>query len=338
MSFARLLADGAQEAVTLIPLLFALGVAPAHAQLPRTAVAQAVAQAVAPATVPASQATLAASANAPGVASSADTTPVATKASATDFDAARLTTKADPSLLTPVTGIPMLTPSAGTPMPTLIAQHVVIELADGEARLRTTSVFRNDTDAPISARYVLPLTSAVTLRGVDDEEGSTEPSTDETLAAGDHGCGGDAPDDLQSADAEEFIEAGEPDPRGQQTGVLWLEPGDEITLVATRPADVFRRDARRRVVIALPPAPAGQPAPQFSAEIDVDAPQPIVALGSATHGGEVDGLGGSRARLFIPNGKVYEARFLSVDLELGTVQQETGRRWGNEDRLPIAAR
>ena len=78
--------------------------------------------------------------------------------------------------------------------------------------------------------------------------------------------------------------------------------------------------------------------PEFSAEVEVGANQPIVALGSATHGGDVDGLGGSTARLFIPNGRVYEARFLSVDLELGTVTQEVARHWGNEDRLPIAVR
>lgn len=276
MSFVRLLADGASEAVALIPLLFTLGVTPAHAHLPRTAAAQAVARTV-------------------------ESTP-------------------EQSVLLPVSG-------AG--LPTLVAQHVVLELVDQEARLRTTSVFRNETNAPISARYVLPLASAVTLHGVDDED---------DVAAEDEGCGGGPADDQQSADAAQFIEAGEVDPRDQQSGVLWLEPGDEITLVSVRPADVFRRDARRRVVLALPPPPAGQPAPQFSAEIDVDAPQPIIALGSATHGGEVDGLGGSRARLFIPNGKVYEARFLSVDLELGTAPEQTGLHWGNEDRLPIAAR
>jgi hypothetical protein len=214
---------------------------------------------------------------------------------------------------------------------------MVLDLADGGARLRTTSVFRNDTGAPIAARYVLPLAGAVTLRGVDDDAGA-----EAALDAIAPDCGGDADNNTDEsdlpADAAQFIEAGEPDPRTQHAGVVWLAPGDEITLVTTRDADVFRRDTRRRVVIALPPVPAGQPTPQFSAEIDVDAPQPIVALASATHGGEVDGLGGSRARLFIPNGKVYEARFLSVDLELGTVAVDDGRRWGNEDRLPIAFR
>lgn len=300
MSFVRLLADGASEAVSLIPLLFVLGVAPAHAQLPRTALAQAVEQAVGQAAKPPTQ--------------------------------------------------PVLAPVAGAALPALVAQHMVLELADGEARLRLTSVFRNDTDAPIAAHYLLPLGSAVTLRGVDDDPANEETfdaaATDATFGASHHDCGGDADGALQAvnaedgkqADAAEFIEAGETDPRTHHSGVLWLEPGDEITLVSTRPADVFRRDTRRRVVIALPPAPAGLPAPQFSAEIDVDAPQPIVALGSATHGGEVDGLGGSRARLFIPNGKVYEARFLSVDLELGAVAHAVGGRWGNEDRLPIAAR
>jgi hypothetical protein len=285
MSFVRLLADGAQQAVTLIPVLFTLGIAPAHAQLPRTAIAQAVAN--------------------------------------TAGQPADAATK------------PLLVPVAGSALPTLVAQHMVLELVEGEARLLTTSVFRNDTDHPLAARYVLPLAGAVTLHGVDDADAliDTDGPTAGDAADLGHDCGG-----ADEADVAQFIEAGEPDPRTQESGVLWLAPGDEITLVSTRPADVFQRDKRRRVVIVLPPVPAGQPAPRFSAEIDVDATLPIVALGSATHGGEVDGLGGSRARLFVPNGKVYEARFLSVDLELGTVVQDDGRRWGNEDRLPIALR
>lgn len=296
MSFVRLLADGAREAATLIPLLFAVGAAPAHAQLPRTAMAQAVGEAVGVQAAPSGP---------------------------------RLSVQ------------PVLAPVNGATLPALVAQHMVIELADGAARLRTTSVYRNDTDAPIAARYVLPLAGAVTLRGVDDiadaPEADTDADAEVALDAPEHDCGGGPGDDL-AADAAQFVEAGEPDPRTQETGVVWLAPGDEITVETTRDADVFRRDARRRVVIVLPPPPIGQPVPAFSAEIDVDAPQPIVALGSATHGGEVDGLGGSRARLFIPNGKVYEARLLSVDLELGSAVQDDGRHWGNEARLPIALR
>jgi hypothetical protein len=275
MSLVRLLAEGAGEAVKLVPLVFTLGFAPAqaHAQLPRLAAVE----------------------NArPGPA-------------------------------------PVLQAVEGSPAPTLISQHVAIALAEQGSQLRTTSVFRNDTSAPIAAHYTLPLAGAVSLHGIDEDD---DPAGD------DHACGGpdDADDGDESADAAQFIEAGEPSPNKIQSGLVWLEPGDEITLVSVRPADVLRRDSRRRVVIALPPPPAGQPTPQFSAEIAVDANQPIVALGSATHGGDVDGLGGSHARLFVPNGKVYEARFLSVDLELGTVTREEPRHWGNEDRLPIALR
>lgn len=272
MSFVRLLADGACEAARLVPLIFALGVGPAHAQLPRAPAVQGA-------------------------------------------DAARG---------------PVLQPVEGSAAPTLIAQHIALALSDQGSQLRTTSVFRNESTAPIAARYSLPLAGALTVRGIDDEEIDLE----------DSGCGGGASvaqGDESAADAQ-FAEAGEPDPQQTQNGVVWLEPGDEITLVSVRAADVVRRDARRRVVLALPPPPAGQPTPEFSAEIDVDADRPIVALGSATHGGDVDGLGSSRARLFIPNGRVYETRFLSVDLELGGVSQDVTRRWGNEDRLPIASR
>jgi hypothetical protein len=273
MSLVRLLAEGAGEAVKLVPLVFTLGFAPAYAQLPRL--------------VPVQEAE--------------------------------------------VGPAPLLQPVAGSGAATLVAQHLALTLSDQVSQLRTTAVFRNDTQAPIAARYALPLAGAVTLHGIDDEAGDT---------GIDAGCGGgDDPDETdQAAAAAEFIEAGERYPQQIQSGVVWLEPGDEITLVSVRPADVIKRDSRRRVVVVLPPPPAGQPAPQFSAEVAVDATQPIVALGSATHGGEVDGLGSSHARLFVPNGRVYEARFLSVDLELGTVKQQVARHWGNEDRLPIAAR
>lgn len=217
-----------------------------------------------------------------------------------------------------------LQPVQGSAAPTLVAQHFSLALADDGSSLRTTSTFRNETSAPIAARYVLPLAGAITLRGVDDD---TDIPLDEV------GCGGE-----ESADGAQFLEAGEPDPHAVQSGVVWLEPGDEVTLVSVRPADVFERDSRRRLVIVLPPPPAGQPVPQFSAEVAVDATRPIVALGSATHGGEVDGLGGSHARLFVPNGRVYASRFLSIDLQLGAPALEAPRHWGNEARLPLAAR
>ncbi|HTT11737.1 MAG TPA: hypothetical protein VMG60_12665 [Burkholderiaceae bacterium] len=227
---------------------------------------------------------------------------------------------------------PLLQSVAGSPAATLVAEHLELVLSDQDSQVRATSVFRNETDVPIAARYTLPLAGVVSLRGVDvaaDSDGWEE---------GDSACGGTDADEQDDAADAEFIEAGEPNPLNVQTGVVWLDPGDEVTLVSIRPADLLKRDVRRRVVLVLPPPPAGQPVPQFSAEVEVAATQPIVALGSATHGGDVDGLGSSRARLFIPNGRVYEARFLSVDFELGTVTQEAARRWGNEDRLPIAAR
>jgi hypothetical protein len=267
MSIVRLVAEGATEAVKLVPLLFTLGVPPAHAQLPR---------------------------------------------------AASLDPRSGPP--------PMLQPVAGALAPTLVAQHVALTLSDQSSQLRTTSVFRNDTAQPIAARYTLPLGGAVAVRGIDDDLDAA-------------GCGeaADAADD-DVADVAQFIEAGEPNPQGLQSGMVWLEPGDEVTLVAQRPADLFKRDTRRRVVIALPVQPDGQPVAQFSAEVEVDAARPIVALASATHGGAVDGLGGSHARLFVPNGRVYEARFLSVDFELGSAEPAPSPHWGNEERQPLAAR
>jgi len=278
MSMVRLLAEGAGEAVRLVPLLFTLGGAPAHAQLPRP--------------VPAQEAAAGATA--------------------------------------------AIWPASGSTAPRLVSEHLELTLADSGSVVRTTLVYRNDTDSPVTVHYALPLAGAVSLRGLDDEP-LESPGL---LAPRDCSCPARSDDEVRDEPAEtaQFAEAGEADPLATQSGLMWLAPGDEVTLVAVRPVAVQARDTRRRVVLALPEAEDGQPVPRFSAEVEVAANAPIVALGSATHGGEVDGLGNSRARLIVPNGRADAGRFFSVDLELGHADRADPPRWGREDRLPVAAR
>lgn len=235
-----------------------------------------------------------------------------------------------------------LWPVSGQSAPKLIAEHLELTLGTQGSVARTTLVYRNDTDASLAAHYALPLAGAVSLRGVDDDPATLVDQDDCGASAGSdlaqHEAGPDQAAQDDPADAAQFLEAGEADPTTLQSGMVWLAPGDEVTLIVVRPVQVLARAARRRVVVVLPESPEGQPVPQFSAEVAVDAAEPIVALGSATHGGAVDGLGGSHARLIVPNGRVHEARFFAVELQLGQVHRADSSRWGREDRLPIAAR
>ncbi|HXF46492.1 MAG TPA: hypothetical protein VNK91_10280 [Burkholderiaceae bacterium] len=116
-----------------------------------------------------------------------------------------------------------------------------------------------------------------------------------------------------------------------RAGALVLAPGAEATVVLQREATALARGARRRVVMPLPESAAF--IPQFSAEVTVASPRPIVHLASATHGGEASGLGTGRARLLVANGRAYEARFFAVEFELGAAPPS----WGGEARGALAS-
>jgi hypothetical protein len=267
MTIVRVLADGAGEAIKLVPLLFTLNAPQAHAHLPRAVPVQAAAEARA-----------------------------------------------------------ALEPVDATTAPRLVARHLSLAVAEDGATLRTALVFRNESGAPVAARYTLPFSGAIVQHGVDDAEtGGASPAAD--------GCGD--PFDDETAAASQFLEAGEPDPRAAQGGVVWLAPGDEVTLVTVRAADLLRRDTRLRVVVPLPAPDDKSYTPRFSADVSVDAGLPVVALRSATHGGTVDGLGGSHALLTIDDGRVHEARFFAVEAELGRPPAQAAPTWGGEARHAV---
>ncbi len=202
---------------------------------------------------------------------------------------------------------------------TLIAHHVALRLDGPRGHLHTQLTWRNAGESPIAARYTLPLSATLKQIGID---GDDEP------AAGDEDCGDD---DLAPATAE-IIEAGEADPRGVQAGTLWLAPGDEVTIVLTRDADVFARAARHRIVLPLTADESSTLAPQFSAQVQVHADAPIVSLVSATHGGDVDGLGERDAQLVVDDGRGYEKQFFAVEYELDLHAAAQPRYWGGETR------
>ncbi len=136
-------------------------------------------------------------------------------------------------------------------------------------------------------------------------------------------------DDIDDPACAETDDAADTEPRA---GALVLAPGEEVTVVLRREATVLARGARRRVVVPLPEATPF--VPQFSAEVAVASPRPIVQLASATHGGEASGLGTARARLVVANGRAYEARYFAVELELGAAPAAA---WGGEAHGALAA-
>ncbi len=212
---------------------------------------------------------------------------------------------------------------AGAPL-TLVANHVEVRVAGARAEVLTQLTYRNDGAMPIEARYSVPL-PALVLQSGDDASWANDPAPFD--------CGGDEP--FESA---QFAEAGEADPRAYASGTLWIEPGEEVTVMLRRPADLLVRGGRHRLVLPLVVDRDATFTPRFSAEVWIEADRPIAALASATHRGQVVGLGERRAALIVPDGRVHAGQFLAVEFELGTVEARIGLElWGGEAH-PRAAR
>lgn len=207
---------------------------------------------------------------------------------------------------------------AGAPL-VLVANHVEVRVDGARAEVLTQLTYRNDGTTPIEARYSVPLPALVL------QPGETASWPDETAAS-------DRCDD-EPPEVAELAEAGEADPRAYEAGTLWIEPGEEVVVRLRRPAELLVRNGRHRLVLPLVTDPGAAFTPRFSAEVRIEAERPIAALASATHGGQVFGLGQRRAALIVPDGRVYEGRFLAVEFELGEgpVAAET-RAWGGETR------
>lgn len=195
----------------------------------------------------------------------------------------------------------MLETTARSSALTLAASHVDLRVIGSQARLRTTTVWRNDGPQPITARWtqgraVDPLAS---LEAVDDE-----------------GCG-DPVDELLAALDDETIETGEF--VRAEGGERLLAPGDELAVEVEQPADLLVRGDHRRLVLPLLTQRFGAFTPQFTARVTVDAEQPIVALASATHAGEVLRLSDTQVQFVVPAGRVHEGQFFALEYALGDV-------------------
>lgn len=218
----------------------------------------------------------------------------------------------------------VIEPVPATAPLTLTSNHVEVRIDGARAEVLTRLAYRNDGSVPIEARYSVPL-PALVLQPGDVASWPDDAPFD---------CGGD-----ETPEAAQYVEAGEADPRSFESGTLWIEPGEEVTVQLRRAADVLVRNGRHRLVLPLVVDRGATFTPQFSAEVHVASERPVAALASATHGGEVVGLGERHAALVVPNGRVYEGQFLAVEFELGDANAAVARdalAWGGETHLRAA--
>ena len=219
---------------------------------------------------------------------------------------------------------------------TLLSNHVDVRVIGGAARVRTTLTWRNDGVQPVRAQLPVPLPSALA-------------TVQQTILETADRCGDDLDPLMASLDTDEntdeeqldpeFLEAGEGTrPRGHSEVVL--APGEEVTVVVARDTELLTRGDRHRLVLPLLTQRDGMFTPAFSAAVWIDAARPIVELASATHAGEISGIGDTNAQLLVPSGRVHEGQFLAIDFTLGgviapppSVAADDGRRWGGEARL-----
>ncbi len=213
----------------------------------------------------------------------------------------------------------------------LAISHVDVQVTGARALVRTTLIYRNDGTVPVDAVYAVPLPALFAAPGEPLEHLGMDEAPD--------GCG-DEPEALA-----QFAEAGESLDTRVERGSVTVAPGEEVTVVLAREVDLVSRGDRHRLVLPLDFQRGASFTPHFSAEFDVTADRPVLALTSATHGGTASGTGSTRARLVIPEGRVAEGQFLAVDFEVGAgteVAQATAAEadtpvrnaaaWGGEGR------
>ena len=186
----------------------------------------------------------------------------------------------------------------------LKSRHMDIRIVGRTVDVRTQLVFRNDTNAPVSASYLLGGGARVI------------PAVDQSGAESAGDCGGD---DSDLANAE-FFEAGESAPL--DTVEVEVQPGDQIVIELRRPGDLFVRGARHRLVLPVVGDERSVFTPEFSARVEVTGAKPIASLASATHGGIVSGIGERSAQIDIANGRAYASPFFAVEFEVGENEPE----------------
>jgi hypothetical protein len=118
----------------------------------------------------------------------------------------------------------------------------------------------------------------------------------------------------------------------QRHDVIVVAPGEQIGVEVLREVPVTVAGRVRRLRLPLPVDRAAPWVPRFTADVLVEAAQPIRRLSSPTHRALVDGLGENSALLSVPDGFVYRQTQLTVEFELG--RPEVGKPLAALDRAP----
>ncbi len=186
---------------------------------------------------------------------------------------------------------------------TLVAHHLDVRIAGGTASVQTLMLLRNDRTAEVSVQYVQPQPARV-VRG------------DAAGLAGSVAAAGLCDDADLSARAAEQVEAA-PGRRVQRYDVIVFAPGEQLSLEVQREVPVEIAGGVHRLQLPLPADREAPWVPRFTADVLVEAGQPVTRLSSPTHRALVDGLGGNTALLSVPDGFVYRQAQLAVEFELG---------------------
>lgn len=204
-------------------------------------------------------------------------------------------TPATASMPTPIqpthsTGLMSTEPLSTEPL-ALVSRHMNVHIAGARAQVHTQLVYRNDTATAVQASHLLA--DGARLLTADDSGNCT---------------------DIDDGDAQ-FVESGEAPPHSTSVN-LEVAPGEEITIETRRDATVFVRGTRHQLVLPVARDDRALFTPAFSAWIEVFGDTPVTNLGSATHGGDVTGIGKHVAQLDIANGRAFARPFLAVEFEL----------------------
>lgn len=193
---------------------------------------------------------------------------------------------------------------------TLTAHHLDVRISGDAAAVRTVLLLRNDTADVVATQYMLPYPARV-QRGDQWQALGAAHFDDhcDVMAAASDG-------DLSAIEAE-LAEVGEPRPQLQRHDVVVVAPGEQVTVEVQQVVPVSERDGVHRLVLPLPVDRDAPWVPHFSADVLVEAGQPIRRLASSTHEALIDGLGERTALLTVPNGFVYRQTQLAIDFELG---------------------
>jgi hypothetical protein len=185
---------------------------------------------------------------------------------------------------------------------TLAAHHVDARIAGGRASVRSSLLLRNGTTEAISAQYLLPHPARLARGGAGA-----------IFARG--GLADLCGDGDLSSEAAEAVEALPGRPL-RARDVIVVAPGEQVAIEVEREVPLAVNGAAGRLLLPLPVDPAAPWVPRFTADVLVEAGQPIRRLTSPTHPVLVDGVGERTALLSVADGQVHRQALLAVEFEL----------------------